>query len=586
MFRARPAAAFLGLLPCAAAQTNEIISVSSAGAASDGLSLYTSMSRDGRHVTWQSIATTLVPGDTNGAPDIFVRDRLTNTTTRVSVASDGTQGNGNSHDPILSADGRYVAFFSYATNLVPGDANGAPDCFLHDRDTGLTTLLSATPGGGVGNGGSRYPTFSGDVRFVAFHSVASDLVPGDANGVRDAFVRELATGVTTIVSVASDGTPADGDSSNPVMSHDGRYVAFESFASNLVPGDTNGLLDLFVHDRATGATQRISVSSLGAQADDTSQLPTLTADGRFAVFNSWASNLVPGDTNSFSDVFVRDLVLQTTVRVSVDSAGGQSNGYSYDASISADGRWVAFPSRGINLVPGDTNGYYDIFVHDRLTGTTEKITEGWAGDPADGHALYPSIAGNGRYIAFDGAATNLVPGDVNGERDIFVRDRGPQAAYFHAFCFGDGAFNATPCPCGNHGATGNGCSNSISAAGAHLAVTGVPSLSGDSVVLAGSGMPDSSALYFQGTQRAAGGVGTAFGDGLRCASGSVVRLATRSNGAGASHYPQAGDAPISVRGGCAPGDVRTYQVWYRNAAAFCTPSTFNLTNGQQVLWGA
>ncbi len=569
----------------AAAQSNEILSVSTAGAQSDAISLYTSMSRDGRYVTWQSAATNLVPNDTNAAPDVFVRDRVAATTVRASVSSAGVEGNGNSHDPVISSDGRYVAFFSYATNLAAEDTNASPDCYLHDLATGVTTLLSAAPSGQAANGGSRYPAFSGDVRFVAFHSVATDFGPVDTNGKRDIYLRELATGAMELVSVATDGSQADGDCSNPVLSHDGRFVVFESSASNLAPGEANGTLDVFARDRLLGITLRVSVSSSGAGANGYAQLPNVSADGRFVVFNSDADNLVLGDTNFASDVFVRDLVLGLTERVSTSSAGVQANGYNYDASISADGRWVAFPSRAINLAPGDLNGVYDIFLHDRLTGTTEIVTQGFAGDAADGQALYPSISSDGRYIAFDGAATNLVPGDVNGQRDIFLRDRGPQGDVFHAYCFGDGVLNATPCPCANSGASGRGCANSVNASGARLSASGVPSIASDTVVLAADGMPDSSALYFQGTSRTAGGFGAAFGDGLRCAGGSIVRLATTANAASASQYPRAGDPSISVRGAVQSGDVRTYQVWYRNAAAFCTSSTFNLTNGVQVVWG-
>lgn len=192
----------------------------------------------------------------------------------------------------------------------------------------------------------------------------------------------------------------------------------------------------------------------------------------------------------------------------------------------------------------------------------------------------------GRYISFDGAATNLVPGDTNGQRDIFLRDRGAQAEYLHAFCFGDGAQYAEACPCGNAGTAGRGCANSVNANGARLTASGAPSLANDTIVLAAEGMPNSSALYFQGTARTAGGIGTPFGDGLRCVGGSVVRLATQSNALNASSYPKIGDPSVSVRGNIAAPGVRTYQVWYRNAADFCTPATFNLTNGVQLVWGA
>ncbi len=151
-----------------------------------------------------------------------------------------------------------------------------------------------------------------------------------------------------------------------------------------------------------------------------------------------------------------------------------------------------------------------------------------------------------------------------------------------AFCFGDGS--GTACPCANAGAAGNGCANSVNAAGANLAGSGLASIASDSFVLTGSGMPNSNCLYFQGTNQQAAGAGVVFGDGLRCAGGTVIRLGTKLNAGGTSQYPAGGDIPISVRGNNAPSDVRTYQGWYRNAADFCTPSTFNLTNGVQITW--
>jgi len=151
------------------------------------------------------------------------------------------------------------------------------------------------------------------------------------------------------------------------------------------------------------------------------------------------------------------------------------------------------------------------------------------------------------------------------------------------FCFGDGT--GTPCPCGNAGASGRGCASSVNAAGGRLVMAGNPSVGSDTVSLVGDGMPNASALYFQGTAQQNGGLGIAFGDGLRCAGGTIVRLGTKTNIAGGSSYPTGGDSSVSVRGGVAAGDVRNYQVWYRNAAAFCTASTFNLTNGVQIPWG-
>ena len=233
------------------------------------------------------------------------------TTTRVSVASDGAQGNQDSFRALLSADGRYVAFASDASNLVAGDTTYKEDVFLHDRETGETTRVSVASDGAQGDSGSGDEVaLSADGRYVAFFSWATNLVPGDTNGDGDIFVHDRETGETTRVSVASDGAQANDisflDDCYPALSADGRYVAFLSLATNLVPGDTNGDDDIFVHDRETGETTRVSVASDGAQGNQDSFWPALSADGRYVAFGSFATNLVPGDTNNKADVFVHD----------------------------------------------------------------------------------------------------------------------------------------------------------------------------------------------------------------------------------------------------------------------------------------
>jgi Tol biopolymer transport system component len=396
------------------------VSVASDGTQGNGASALPSISADGRYVAFLSGASNLVPGDTNGVDDVFVHDRLTGQTTRVSVASDGTEGNGHSESPSISADGRYVAFASYASNLVPGDTNGVMDVFVHDRLTGQTTRVSVASDGTQGNGESRYPSISADGRYVAFMSYASNLVPGDTNGVMDVFVHDRLTGQTTRVSVASDGTQGNGDSVSPSISADGRYVAFMSYAYNLVPGDTNGKADVFVHDRLTGQTTRVSVASDGTQGNDGSGGASISANGRYVAFVSGASNLVPGDTNGVDDVFVHDRLTGQTTRVSVASDGTQGNGDSWWPSISADGRYVAFMSWASNLVPGDTNGTWDVFVHDRLTGQTTRVSVASDGTEGNSDSIYPSISADGRYVAFQSWASNLIPRDTNGAWDVFV----------------------------------------------------------------------------------------------------------------------------------------------------------------------
>ena len=420
------------------------ISLSSGGVEGDSLSASPSTSADGRFVAFASSASNLVAGDTNGALDAFVRDRVTGTTARVSVASDGTQSVGE-HDglyPSISADGRYVTFVSTASNLVAGDTNGTEDVFVHDQLVGSTTRVSVAGDGTESNStvfilGTR-PAISADGRYVTFDSFATNLVPGDTNGEEDVFVHDQLTGATTRVNVSTDGTQGIGSESNMFasISGDGRLVAFESDATNLVANDTNAAMDIFVHDLLTGVTTRVNVASDGAQADDTiTELspPSMSTDGRYVAFGSRASNLISGDTNGTEDVFVHDRTTGVTSRVSIASDGTEGNSVfdnnggndgAGSPSISGDGRYVAFMSTASNLVPGDANGALDAFVHDRVTGATSRVdvasdgTEGSAGTEA---GIGPSISADGLYVAFESAASNLVTGDNNNAMDVFVR---------------------------------------------------------------------------------------------------------------------------------------------------------------------
>jgi Tol biopolymer transport system component len=228
---------------------------------------------------------------------------------RESVSSGGAQANGHSLAASISADGRYVAFYSSATNLVAGDTNGARDVFVHDNQTGATTRDSVSGSGAQANGQSFSPSISADGRYVAFYSDANDLVAGDTNNADDVFVHDRQSGATTRVSVSSAGGQTDGGSYLPALSADGRYVAFSSESTNLVPGDTNGAVDIFIHDNLSGATTRLSVKANGVEGDGDSIRPALSADGHFAAFDSQAANLVSGDGNGFSDVFLRDATL-------------------------------------------------------------------------------------------------------------------------------------------------------------------------------------------------------------------------------------------------------------------------------------
>jgi len=431
---AAAALAFLwpGTLRPALGGTTERVSVASDGTQGNddsGMNLMdnaVAISADGRCVAFVSDATNLVPGDTNGADDIFVHDRVTHQTTRVSVASDGTEGTSYSgwYGPDISDDGRFVAFSSVARDLVPDDTNGKDDVFVHDCATGQTTRVSVGSGGTQANNESRFLCISGDGRFVAFQSYASNLVAGDTNGFGDVFVHDRQTGQTTCVSMASGGAQGNGQSGThrPAISADGRFVAFPSDASNLVPGDTNGVTDVFVHDRQSGQTTRVSVASDGTGGDGDSWFPSLSADGRFVAFQSDAGNLVADDTNGMRDIFVHDRQTGQTARVSVATGGAEGRGDCSHSCISDDGRFVAFVT-GSALVPGDANQEEDIFVHDRATGQTARLGAGSGGGQPGVVTTRLSVNADGRFVAFDSLASDLVPNDTNGKYDVFAHDR-------------------------------------------------------------------------------------------------------------------------------------------------------------------
>lgn len=404
----------------------ERVSVSSAGAQGNSHSTYLSMSADGRYVVFESSASNLVVNDSNSSIDIFLRDRQTAQTTRISLDSAGTQANNHSDDPVISDDGRFVAFYSYASNLVAGDTNNSIDVFLRDRQSGQTSRVSVGAGGAQANADSYFPVMSADGRLIAFESGASNLAPGDSNNSADVFVRDTGSSQTTRVSVGSGGIQANSASGSPAISTDGRYVAFVSFASNLVPADTNGAADVFVRDRQSSQTTRITQNSGGVAANGESRLPAVSADGRFVAFESDATNLVSGDTNNSTDVFVHDRQTGQTTRVSVNSGGIQADASSMRPALSADGRYVAYFSDATNLVANDSNGTRDVFVHDRLMVFTRRISVATTGVQAGAATGSPDLAmsANGRYVSFDSFTSNLVPGDTNSASDVFLRDRG------------------------------------------------------------------------------------------------------------------------------------------------------------------
>ncbi|MFO0985218.1 MAG: hypothetical protein U1E76_26395 [Planctomycetota bacterium] len=386
------------------------------------------ISADGRYIA-QVTFCAIAPNDTNGNyQDVYVHDRLSGLTELVSVSSTGQVGNVGSatlyYPPTISGSGRYVAFYSYSNNLVPNDLNGALDCFVHDREKHITELVSQSATGIQGNGDSGMAFISGDGRFVAFTSAANNLVNGDSNGRSDVFVFDRQTRQVTLESVSDLNLQGDGDSYAPVLSFGGHYVAFESTASNLVANDTNGTTDIFVRDRITHKLTLLSVDSNGMHGNNASTYPSISADGRYVVFQSIASNLVAGDTNGKRDVFIRDVQAKQTSLVSLGDQGQQGNGDSGPATVSGSGSLITFHSFSSNLVPNDTNNVSDVFVRNRGAGTTRRISVATDGTEGNLPSYLPVISSDGRFVVFDCDSTNIVPGDTNGWRDDFVH--GPE----------------------------------------------------------------------------------------------------------------------------------------------------------------
>lgn len=384
------------------------------------------ISADGRYVAFTSYANNLVSGDTNNTSDIFLYDRESSTTRRVSVDSNGIGGNDSSFSfsPSISANGRYVAFTSYASNLVSDDTNNTSDVFVHDTEIKITRRVSVGSNGIEGNRScfAFSPSISADGHYVAFTSYASNLVRRDTNKTFDIFVHDTIANTTRRISVSSKGIQGNGGSYNPSISADGRYVAFMSNASNLVRGDTNRASDIFVYDTVLNTTRRLSVNSKGIQGNGDSSKASISADGRYVAFVSDANNLVKGDTNNAADIFVYDTVSNTIRRISVNDNGIEGNGDSNKPSISADGRYVGFLSSASNLVSGDTNNASDTFVYDTVTNTIRCVSVDANGIQGNSGSFSPSISADGRYVAFTSAASNLVSDDTNNRTDVFVYD--------------------------------------------------------------------------------------------------------------------------------------------------------------------
>jgi len=481
----------------------------------------------------------------------------------VSTGLDGTSANSFSFPVATSADGCVVAFSSGASDLVLNDNNGVADLFVFDACGGGIFRVSLRNGGGEANGNSFNGYVMGaSIRAGAVESLANNMVIGDTNSADDIFVVsgnvDAGTPTVTRVSVPNLadqgmlGTQANSTSINPSMGGNERFVAFESNATNLVFGDTLGFTDVFVHDRQTGVSERVSVPNpadqgmLGTQANAECFNPAISGNDRFVAFDSTASNLVVGDTNGFSDIFVHDRQTGATERVSVPNLadqgtlGTQANGGgSILAAISADGRFVAFQSNAQNLVLNDTSGPSDIFVHDRQTGATQRVSvpnladQGTLGTQANSTSSFGarSLSLRGRYVVFSSSASNLVLNDTNNLGDVFVHDRqtgqtirvsvagptqGNAAAFSGGLISADGRFVAFSSDATNLAANDDNMARDVFLAQTGFTADPLPVINNGGIVNAASFAP--------GSAVAPGSIAAVFGSNL--AQSTAVALAT------------------------------------------------------------
>lgn len=413
----------LGIAPTALSQTTRV-SVSTGGVQANAECTHPAVSADGRFVAFASTATNLAPGATTGSRQIYRHDRLSGITVLVSQSTAGQAAAANCNSLSISADGRYIAFHTTASNLIPGDINNANDVFLRDVFLGLTSRVSLANGGAEGNGASINPSISDDGTVIAFNSSASNLVAGDTNGAADIFVRNLTTGVTTRATIGPGGVQTTGLSGGPMLSGNGQIVAFASTANNLVAVDTNTARDVFVRDLTAGVTERVSVATGGGQANGASGTDfSISRDGRFVAFQTSATNLDLLDPNSQDDIYVRDRQANLTTLEAVNGAGQHANGVSTLGRISGDGITIAFSSDANNLVTPEPNPWTDVFVRNRVTGQISRATGSTTGTSSTSGSTYLSgLSYDGRYVVFESTATDLVSGDTNGVRDIFVTD--------------------------------------------------------------------------------------------------------------------------------------------------------------------
>jgi len=588
------AAAAIGIVTVDASlgQVMQCVSVTPGSSPVPGVGQVSSLGKfssdDGRFVVFYGTADLAGGNPAMGLP--LVRDRLLGVTEGVSFDLSGALV-GADFASGISADGRYVAFTTNNQNMVSGYTSWWADVFLRDRLTATTELISVSSTGVQSDAHCTSPYVSADGRYVSFETQASTLVPGDTNGFFDIYVRDRLLGTTERVSVSSTGAEGNDHSWGSVISGDGRYVAFMSWATTLVPGDTNGLTDVFVRDRLLGTTERVSLASDGSQGDAESYLGGISTDGSRVGFASSATNFAAGFAGGFNQAYIRNLALGTTALVSVATDGTPGNGYCWVRGLSADGRFALFSSDGSNLSFPPPPTPYQLYVRDMQNGVTTLASTSSSGGFANSVSDYGSISADGRYVVLMSYASDLVPGDTNGSPDVFIKDRFATGAT--SLC-DPGQGGVIACPCGNPPAgSGRGCENSSSTGGASLRAEGNAYLSQDSLsFIAQSETPHATSLLLQGTAPLPSGA--VFGQGVRCAGGQMKRLFVKLASSGVITAPDfsAGDPAISVRLSqlgtpidC--GAPHLYLVYYRDPVVLggCpASSTFNSTQTCSIGW--
>lgn len=414
-----------------AVHTTQRLSIGIEESNGDSFATPTAVSANGRWTVFTSDAFNLVANDLNTTFDVFLKDNWLGEIRRLSVNADGIEGNASSSMASISADGRYIAFSSHASNLAPTDPDKNADIFLVDRLTNTLSHVTQTIDGTPSNGDDFNPVLSADGRYLAFQSSSSNLITGDNNTAVDIFSYDRTTQTIQRISVGNGGEEANGNSTYPSISADGQQISFASLANNLVANDANNASDIFLHNRQTQQTQLISQAINGLPANQGSFRPAISGNGQLVVFESLADDLVTADANGMMDIFLRDVNQTQTQRLTFNANGEESNRPAFFPNISANGQVVTFESNASNLLPNKTNGGLNIFHLHRRGQQLQQAnlaTDDQLGNFAP-FAVGTALSQDGCSTVFSSPATNLVAGDNNNHFDIFIHTKTVAARY-------------------------------------------------------------------------------------------------------------------------------------------------------------